>query len=207
MQGPPSDSPSSDLVRIGLFHLESVTFFEETEHLAESFHAANDRLLSAFEARLTAERSAAPMEARVPLIDVELDALLMGFAEALKAHDRAAGVEPLCDLFFPQGVEEAVAPVGASQATIVHDVLERMRQQPQTAELQDPWGELLGQWLGRYDQAIDSRNEARRALDEAGSAERKARDAWFEAAARNCEVIAEEFPDSSVTQDLFFPAD
>lgn len=203
MQGPNTDTQTHDLVVIGLYHLEALEFFEETAPLADGFSEINDQLHSTHQALTKAERSHAPRQAMLPLIDVELDALVMAFAEYLTGED---GGKPgaLHEKFFPEGVERVVDPVGVQEAEAVRRMVATLREDAAVASLKVPWEEALAKSLKRYDEAIAAHDTAATALHEARDTANAARKAWFDAVAKHCEEIEIHFPDTPVTQHLFF---
>lgn len=200
MQGPAHDTPSHDLVVIGLHHLAALEFFDETTPLVETFRGINDQLQQALEARTAAERSHAPAQAQLPLVDIELDAIVMALAETVKAEDSSALFEAL----FPTGLQRVVDPIGVLEADAVEKILGQLKEHPDAAALRDPWAGALEECLGRYRSAIQARQEATRSLDGALGAEETARKAWFEAVGKHCATIEESFPDSPVTEAVFF---
>jgi len=201
MQGPPHDTPTHDLVVIGLHHLAALEFFDEMRPLVETFRAINDKLQQAFEARTAAERHHAPIQAQLPLVDIELDAVVMAFAETVKAGESP---EALFDALFPGGLQRVVDPIGVLEANAVDKILALLMERPDAADLRDPWASTLQDCVERYRAAIKAREEATQTLDAALGAEEAARKAWFEAVGKHCGNIEESFPDSPVTEAVFF---
>jgi hypothetical protein len=201
MQGPAHDTPTHDLVVIGLHHLAALEFFDETSPLVEPFRAINDKLLKAFEARTSAERSHAPAQAQLPLVDIELDAIVMALAETVKT---AASSDALFEALFPAGLQRVVDPIGVLEAEAVDKILATLESRADAAPLRDPWAGALRECLDRYRAAIGAREDATGALDRAMSAEEAARKAWFAAVGKHCGTIEETFPDTPVTEAVFF---
>lgn len=201
MQGPAHDTPTHDLVVIGLHHLAALEFFDETTPLVEAFRGINDQLQQALEARTAAERSHAPVQAMLPLVDIELDAIVMALAETVKAGDSS---DSLYEALFPGGLQRVVDPIGVLEAEAVEKILAQLVKHPEAAALRDPWAAALEECLGRYRSAIEARQEATRSLDGTLGAEETARQAWFQAVGKHCGTIEESFPDSPVTEAVFF---
>lgn len=201
MQGPPHDTPTHDLVVIGLHHLAALEFFDEMTPLVETFRAINDKLQQAFEARTAAERYHAPVQAQLPLVDIELDAIVMAFAETVKAGDSS---DALFEALFPGGLQRVVDPIGVLEAEEVDKILALLMERSDAADLRDPWASMLQECARRYRAAIKAREEATQTLDAALGAEEATRKAWFEAVGKHCGTIEESFPDSPVTEAVFF---
>ena len=204
MQGPTKSTPSHDLVVIGLHHLAAFEFFfEETAPQLDGFREVNDQLTKALDARVASERSRAPRVARLPLVDVALDTLMMAFAEVVRRADGDTP-GPLGKAFFPAGVERVVEPVGVVQAEEVRRILEELKGNDDAESLRDPWHDVIAETLAQYDEAIALGLSAESDLDAAKKAEEGARKAWFDAVEKHCEVIGESYPDSDFTRVLFF---
>ncbi len=201
MQGPAHDTPTHDLVVIGLHHLAALEFFDETAPLVEPFRAINDKLQQTFLDRTTAERDHAPVQAQLPLVDIELDAIVMAFAETVKAGESP---EPLFEALFPGGLQRVVDPIGVLEAEAVEKLLARLKDHPDAAGLRDPWVPLLEDCSGRYRSAIGAREKSTKALDVTLGSEETARKAWFKAVEEHCGTIEKTFPDSPVTEAVFF---
>jgi hypothetical protein len=201
MQGPAQDTATHDLVVIGLHHLAALEFFDETTPLAEDFRAINDKLEQTFMDRIAAEREHAPVQAQLPLVDIELDAIVMALAETVKTGESS---EPLFEVLFPGGLQRVVDPIGVLEAEAVETLLARLKEHPDAEQLREPWVSILEDCSGRYRAAIQAREEALKALDATLGAEETARNAWFEAVGKHCGTIEKSFPDSPVTEAVFF---
>lgn len=201
MQGPAHDTPTHDLVVIGLHHLAALEFFDEMTPLVDPFRAINDKLQQAFEVRTAAEREHAPVQAQLPLVDIELDAIVMALAETVKAGESS---DALFEALFPGGLQRVVDPIGVLEAEAVEKILGQLQDRSDAADLRDPWSSILEDCVGRYRGAITAREQATKTLDEALGTEDAARKAWFEAVGKHCGSIEESFPDSPVTEAVFF---
>ncbi len=201
MQGPAHDTPTHDLVVIGLHHLAALEFFDEMTPLVETFRAINDQLQQAYMDRTAAERDHAPAQAQLPLVDIELDAIIMARAETEKAGESPDG---LFEALFPGGLQRVVDPIGVLEAEAVEEILARIKEHPDAKDLKDPWVSILEDCSGRYRAAIKAREASTKALDATIVAEESARDAWFDAVGKHCGTIANSFPDSPVTEAVFF---
>jgi len=201
MQGPPHDTSTHDLVVIGLHHLAALEFFDEMAPLVDPFREINDKLQHAFEARTAAERKHAPVQAQLPLVDIELDAIVMALAETVKAGESS---DALFEAMFPGGLQRVVDPIGVLEAEAVEKILGQLRERADAADLRDPWASMVEECLGRYRGAIQAREEATKVLDDALGTEEAARKAWFEAVGNHCGSIEASFPDSPVTEAVFF---
>jgi len=205
MDSPRADLPTCEMIVQGLHHAEALAFFEATEALAEPFAELNAHLAEAWKERVRAEREAAPRRARVKLLDLDLDALVMAFAEVVRDLDAAAGGQR-AGVAFPDEVEPIVSPIGEAQAREVRALLGRLTDHEELADLREPWSAVLGEQLDRYEAAIASRDAALERLARAREAEAEARRAWLEAVVEHIAVIEEDLPDSDLTEALFFPA-
>jgi len=184
-----------------LHHLAALEFFDEMTPLVDAFRAINDKLQQTFEARTAAERHHAPIQAQLPLVDIELDAIVMALAETVKTGESS---DRLFEAMFPAGLQRVVDPIGVLEAEAVEKILGQLAELPDAADLRDPWSSILEECLGRYRAAIQNREAATKALDATVGAENAARKAWFEAVDKHCGTIEESFPDSPVTEAVFF---
>ncbi len=201
MQGPAHDTPTHDLVVIGLHHLAALEFFDETTPLVEAFRGINDQLQQSLETRTAAERAHAPAQAQLPLVDIEMDAIVMALAETLKAD---ASADALYKALFPDGLQRVVDPIGVLEANAVEKILGQLKEHPDAASLREPWAGALQECLGRYKSAITARQQATQELDKALGTEDAARATWFETVRKHCDTIETSFPDSPVTEAVFF---
>lgn len=206
METPRRDTSTVDLVVQGAYHLAGISQVEETAEHVDNFQKVQDALRQAWALRFEAEQAAAAAQSRVLHVDVEMDALLLAFGDAVLAAD-AEGKTNLHALLFPTGIQRVVEPVGVLQTEATHGILKRLAASgdPVAKGLSVEWAGPLGATLGRYDALIEARDKAEEALAALRAAEESARDAWFQAVTTHLTLVGESFPESAFTRALFFP--
>lgn len=201
METPSTDTATTELLIQGAYHQAGLAYLEELAARAGAFAQVQEGLQKAWEARLAAEMGAAAARARVLHVDVEADALLLAFGDAVADADTA-----LHGVLFPAGLERVVGPVGAVQTEAVRGILERFGKasQPAAKGLRDSWTGPLEEILARYEDVVRQKDQADAAFDAAKAREDAARKAWFEAVAAHLALVDAEYPESDFTRALLF---
>lgn len=202
MQAPSQSSSTPDLVVAGLFHLEALPFFDRAD-LAEAFRPLNDALAAAYDRLLAAERAEVVTRANLQHLDVEVDALVMAFAEAVKHHDGERGSAHFARI-FPRDVDAVVDPVGALQATALARIVEALEGEA-LAPLAGTWRDPLAERAAAYERAVEAHDARRAELRAARDEEVARREAWFTQVASHLEALTAVLPDTDLTQRLVFP--
>jgi len=201
-----ANAASPARVHYGIDLCEGLAFFEETAFLAPAFSAQNEELDRVHLERLRLGRALVPERAKVRFGNYLWDVTVRSLSKSAEIAD--GGVRGAVHAaVFPNGLGPVVVPSGGGQVKPARDFLTALESSkaPGVGPVRDEWLPRLKDALSRLETAVEGRNKAYDALQQARAREEAAKDDHELSIERIMGQVRALFPKDKRKHDVIFP--
>lgn len=180
--------------------------FPETAPLATDMASLDDQLFAQYLARLGTRKSLVNARVALRFADYDADQTLRGLARACEEADGTKG-GPIFKSVFKDGLTAAVRPEGARQIPATEKIAKNLAESavPGADAIRATWAPKVDGALTALSDAAAAQKAAKKAYDDAFSAEVALRNQHWIAVDRVQGQVRAAFPGNPAKQDLVFP--